>query len=159
MPKLPTRAWLNRYADAAEAYRRAFREVQDQLRAADMGRIPSWCFAVDRMDIEEVRKLSEDLGTAEEERRRRRVALHAIAELMALTGDQEPSLGAAAEAIVSSLDGDPDAELDRFITVVNYAKAGGVIYLNGTFEPVTTRTGISSLPPESMHASQANNDD
>ena len=45
---------------------------------------------------------------------------------------------------MSSLEGDADAELDRFITVINYAKQGGVIYVNGTFEPVSTR---SSTPP------------
>ena len=26
--------------------------------------------------------------------------------------------------------------LDRFITVVNYARAGGCMYLDGTFQPV-----------------------
>lgn len=150
MAKTPSRTQLNRLAEASKAYRRAFREVQDQLRATELGRIPAWCFAVDRMEIEELEKLSPELAAAEQDRRRRRVALHALTELIALTGDHEPTLGSAAEAMMSSLEGDPDAELDRFITVVNYAKNGGVIYVNGTFEPVATRA--SSMPPSERDA-------
>lgn len=147
MAKVPERDWLLKFADLAEAYRTSFREVQNQLRNADMGRIPAWCFAVDRMEIEEVDKLSPELGAAERSRRKYRVALHALAELIALTGDTKPASSEAVPAnLVESLEGDADAELDRFITVINLAKSGGVIYINGTFEPVGS---LASLPPES----------
>ena len=152
MPKVPSREWLLLFSEAADAYREAFREVQNHLRDADMGRIPAWCFAIDRMDLDDVEKLSTELAVAEQNRRRRRVALHALAELIALTGDTNtrPGLSADPEALVSSLEGDADAELDRFITVINYAKSGGVIYVNGTFEPVSTRASMApmELPPK-----------
>lgn len=137
--------WTRRFTEAADAYREAFAAVQEHLRSADMGRIPAWCFAVDRMAIEEVEQLSPELGAAELERRRRRVALHALAELIALTESSDHAVPSP-DPPPSMPPGDieADADLDRFITVVNYAKAGGVIYLNGTFEPVRSR---GSLPP------------
>ena len=149
MAQMPSREWLRRFAEAAEAYRKAFREVQKQLRDTDMGRIPAWCFAVDRMELAELERLAPALATAERERRQWRVALHALSEYIALHGDADPALpsidGGNEEELIESLRGDGDAELDRFITVINYARSGGVIYVNGTFEPV--KGGPHSQPP------------
>ncbi len=148
MPKVSSREWLSRFNDAADAYRDAFRKVQNLLRDADTGRVPAWAFAIDRMDLSDVHALSPELGAAEEERRRWRVALHALAEHIALSGDTtRPGLSEDPESLVSSLDGHADAELDRFITVINYAKAGGVIYVNGTFEPVSSRVSAAPATP------------
>lgn len=146
MAALPSKEWVARLAEAAEAYRTSFHAVQQHLRQADMGRIPAWCFAVDRMELEELDKLSPALARAELERRRRRTALHALAELIALSGDEPsaPPEPVVAEPVTRPSEGAADAELDRFITVVNFAKAGGATYVNGTFEPVSLR---GSLPP------------
>lgn len=146
MARVPSKEWLVRLADAADAYRASFLAVQQHLRQADMGRIPAWCFAVDRMELEELDRLSPALARAELERRRRRVALHALVELIALSGDEPsaPPEPVDAESLSRPSEGTADAELDRFITVVNFAKAGGATYVNGTFEPVSLR---GSLPP------------
>ena len=156
--EIPSREWLQRFADASERYRAAFIEVQRQLREAELGRIPVWCFAIDRMAIEDVRNLSPALYDAEDERRRWRVALHALAELIALNSVESPVVPEAQpaetpEAMLESMGDGADAELDQFITVINYAKNGGVIYVNGTFEPLAR--GKASQPPIADQASSS----
>lgn len=137
---MPSRQSMRRYAVAAGNYRIAFETVQNQLKALDLGRMPTWVFALDRMDLNEIAKLSHQLALAERERRRWRTALHALAELIALSGDHEPTYSEENEpevAMTTLSEDDNDRELDQFITLVNHAKSGGAIYVNGTFEPVT----------------------
>lgn len=149
-PPMPSRQSMRRYALAAGNYRIAFETVQTQLKALDLGRMPTWVFAVDRMDLKEIAKLSHPLALAERERRRWRAALHALAELIALSGDNEPTYSEEnePEAAMTLSDDDNDRELDQFITLVNRAKAGGAIYVNGTFEPVTGGRNRATPTPD-----------
>ena len=138
--RLPSRDTVHRLAHTASRYRDAFAAVQDILRRADLGRVPSWVFAVDRMPLEELAVLNHDLAVAEHKRRQWRVALDALVELYALTPDEEQHPGEVREMIdrMQSAAESPDSllQLDRFISVINAAKAGGCIYVNGGFEPV-----------------------
>jgi hypothetical protein len=141
-PLLPTRDAIRRLSDLTSRYREAFEQVQDCLANAEMGRIPAWVFAVERLKIEDVAELSEDLAAAESKRRSLRVALHALVEFIALEDlDMEAPRGRDSEVdeLITAMDDQEDEsarKLDRFISVINYAKNGGCIYLNGTFEPV-----------------------
>lgn len=135
MPEIPRDA-LARFAEVAERYERAFAEVQELLRRADHGQLPSWVFAIDGVRLEALAAVSPELAEAERDRRAWRTALHALAEHIALGGD----------ATGVSEDGAPDArddahlqKLDRFISVVNAAKEGGCIYVDGRFQPVVAR--------------------
>lgn len=157
-PEASDKEWQNRFAEIARSYRAAFRAVQRQLRATDMGRIPAWCFAIDRMEIAEIAALDPNLAAAERERRQWRVALHSLAEYIALQADaasldQQGSATGSEQALLDSIGGDGDAELDRFITVLNYARTGGVIYVNGSFEPVVG--GTHSQPPQAARESNS----
>ncbi|NCG20881.1 MAG: hypothetical protein GWP91_17875 [Rhodobacterales bacterium] len=152
---MPSRQSMRRYAVAAERYRIAFEAVKTQLKTLDLGRVPSWVFALDRMELSVIAKLSHPLALAERERRRWRTALHALAELIALSGNHEPEnsdKSKSEDAITSLLEDDNDSELDQFITVVNHAKSGGAIYLNGTFEPVTSSRKSPGPTPVPSHS-------
>jgi len=130
-----------RLAEAAARYREAFQRVQDLLLDLDLGRVPSWVFAIDRHGLDAVHDFSAELHEAEVHRRRCRQALHSLAELIALDEPGQALPAAAADADdLSQLDTADDADLarlDRFISVMNNARAGGAVYLNGTFEPVS----------------------
>jgi hypothetical protein len=133
-PKLPRDAAL-RLAEVAAEYRAAFEEVQALLERADLGPIPGWVFALDRLAIDELSGMGEALHEAELRRRQWKVALHAMAELVALEGGEAPEVPrAGAPADDANL-----PRLDRFISVVNYARAGGCMYVNGRFQPVGRR--------------------
>ena len=135
----PGRAALERLASVAMRYRQAFDEVQSILSRLQLGELPRWAFAVDGRPLEEMQDLSPELARAELLRRRWRTALHAMAELVALEGE-EIALPDQDEALASldrpSLDNADRERLDRFISVLDQARAGGCIYVNGTFQPV-----------------------
>jgi hypothetical protein len=119
---------LARFGEAMSAYREAFSQVQRILQTTDLGQIPNWVFAIDRLPLDEIQGMSEELLVAESRRRRARTALHGLVELMALENeaDAKPDTGDQADL----------PKLDRFITVINAARGGGCIYVNGTFEPI-----------------------
>lgn len=136
---------MHRLTQAATRYREAFDRVQGMLNG-DSAQIPAWVFALDRHTLDEVQTMSPELYEAELHRRRCRRALHSLIELIAL---EDPASGLPNEVTEADdpsekLD-NPDnadlAKLDRFISVIHAARAGGAIYLNGTFDPV-------SGPPE-----------
>jgi len=135
-----------RLAAASKRYREAFDTVQQLLKGQEEGHIPGWVFAIDRHSLEEVQTMTPEVYAAELHRRRCRRALHALVELIALEdpGAGLPNTVAEAEDPSAELD-NPDtadlSKLDRFISVIHAARAGGAIYLNGTFDPV-------SHPPE-----------
>ena len=135
----PSAEALERLSQVAVAYRQAFDDVQRALGELDAGQMPRWAFAVDRMPIDDMRDHAPELARAEQLRRRWRVALHAMAELVAL-GECEvaPLVAERARADLDrpSLDEVDRARLDRFISVIDQAREGGCIYLNGTFQPV-----------------------
>lgn len=145
MPRDISRDALQRLNSAATRYREAFDQVQGML-GGDSGHIPTWVFALDRHTLEEVQTMSPELYEAELHRRRCRRALHSLIELIALDdpGNSLPNAVTEADDPSAQLD-DPEtsdlAKLDRFISVIHAARAGGAIYLNGTFDPV-------SGPPE-----------
>jgi hypothetical protein len=125
----PSREALARFNDAMRTYREAFAHVQEILSTSDLGPVPSWVFAIDRLPLDQVQAMSEELLVAESRRRRARVALHALVELMALEDGEatgKPDTGDEANL----------PKLDRFITVINSARSGGCIYVNGQFEPI-----------------------
>jgi hypothetical protein len=129
-------------------YRKAFDTVQSLLNACDLGTIPPYVFAIDRFDIKQLGELDRTLAKAERRRRQWRAALHAMVELQALEAREEdhPVVSAAAETM------DPDdptdsstlneatksdmPHLDRFISVVQYARTVGCSYVDGGFQPV-----------------------
>ena len=124
----PSREALARLSEAMRSYREAFAQVQHILQTSDLGQIPSWVFAIDRLELDQVQGLSSELLVAETRRRSARTALRSLAELMALEGDPtaRPDTGDQSDL----------PKLDRFITVINAARSGGCIYVNGTFEPI-----------------------
>jgi len=166
-PRHPSRDAVERLADLSARYRSAFVEVQDCLARAEMGRIPAWVFAVERLPIEDVAALSEELAAAESRRRSLRVALHALIELIALEDDEgRPADGSDVDHLVTAMsDAEDDGaqkQLDRFISVINYAKSGGCIYVNGTFEPVARVpqvTADSAKPTEPIPSAVPKGDD
>lgn len=161
MTRLPTREAVQRLAETAERYRQAFARVQDLLATLDLGRVPSWVFAIDRLNLDELRASHPELAEAEELRRAWRTALHALVEHIALDDegedvsddyeDEAPSTEEV-DRLVSGLDGGVDADhqrkLDRFISVVNFAKAGGCIYVDGGFQPVARAATTPKPAPQ-----------
>lgn len=142
--------WLAKLEEATHQYSLAFQRVHDQLGQTNTGRVPPWCFALDRMNIEDVAVLDPILARLEHDRRRWRVALHSLTEYIALR-DIDDSVP------MPKPQGNPDdnldagtltQDLDRFITVLNRAKNGGVIYVNGTFEPVNMANSPTTKPPK-----------
>ena len=139
-----------RLTEIATAYRAAFDDVQARLGTLEVGKIPRWVFGIDPFDIIELAALDRDLARAEQRRRQWRAALHAMAELAALQGESgvlpsgaentldpdaledDGELATLAEAA------DPDGlpALDRFISVVQYARSSGCMYVDGGFAPV-----------------------
>ncbi len=132
----------------AGEYRRAFDRVQSLLNASDLGTIPPYVFAIDRFDIAQLGEIDASLAKAERRRRQWRAALHAIAELQALeaSADRNPVVS----TVANTLDPDDPADtstlseakqsdmpdLDRFISVVQYARTVGCSYVDGGFQPV-----------------------
>jgi len=136
-----------RLSDAMQSYRVAFERVEALVREGSRsGKLPGWVFAVDRLTDEQVLQLPAVLQAAELQRRRERVALHCVAELIAL--EQVPGVGWAPPEPLQDpqadraglLEGEPDsasrADLDRFIAIVDFARRHGVIYTDGTFRVV-----------------------
>ncbi|MFT4626199.1 MAG: hypothetical protein ACI8PZ_004875 [Myxococcota bacterium] len=161
-PKVPTRDALLRYAEVANHYRRAFKSVQDALAAVELGRVPPWVFAVERLTREELNAIAPALAEAETQRRAWRAALHAITELIALEDAGEAGLPPArneaeVRTLFDSLDGDMrnQRKLDRFISVINGARAGSCIYINGTFRP----TGFRDPDPPTPTTTEAADDE
>lgn len=135
-----TREARQLFQATARAYRSAFNEVQELLEETDLGRVPSWVFAIDRLSLDEVGTLSPEIVDAERRRRQWRVALHALVELIALHAADGQPMGAAPDetalAGVEAMGSSHLSSLDRFITVVSFAKAGGCVFVNGSFQPV-----------------------
>lgn len=121
---------LARFAEVAEAYEHAFADVQRRLKELATGRLPTWVFAIDRLSLDDLAQADPELAEAERQRRAWRAALHAMAEHIALGSDERPALEPA-DADAAHLQ-----KLDRFITIVNAAKTGDCIYVDGRFEPV-----------------------
>jgi len=140
---------MTKFDEATRNYRLAFQRVHDRLQETNTGRVPPWCFALDRMNIEDVANLDPVLARLEHDRRRWRAALHSLAEYIALKDEVEfaPSPREPAETEGTLDPGKLTRELDRFITVLNRAKNGGVIYVNGTFEPVNLAKPDRTEPP------------
>lgn len=125
----PSREAMARFTEAMRTYREAFAHVQQILSTSDLGPVPSWVFAIDRLPLDQVQAMSEELLVAESRRRRARTALHGLVELMALEDGDVPSKPDTGDE--ANL-----PKLDRFITVINSARGGGCIYVNGQFEPI-----------------------
>lgn len=137
---------------AAKNYREAFATVQAILEGTDLGRVPPWIFAVGRMTIPELKTVSDELAEAEQYRRSCRIALHSYVELLALELGGDPMEVAPQvdedaidtlvdrksdpEESLTSFGGTGQRRLDAFICVMNYARGGNAIYVNGTFEAV-----------------------
>ena len=140
-----TQAELERIA---REYRHAFDEVQSLLAACDLGTIPPYVFAIDRFDIAQLGTLDVRLAKAERRRRQWRAALHAIAELQALEASEDTNPVVSSVLDTMDPDQEPDAttltgtkqsdmpDLDRFISVVQYARTVGCSYVDGGFQPV-----------------------
>lgn len=128
---------LSRFAEVAEAYEHAFCEVQERLRQARHSRLPTWVFAIDSLSLDELAATDPELAEAERQRRAWRTALHALAEHIALGGD--PNGNPNDKRDPDTLEAAHLHRLDRFITVVNAAKAGDCIFVDGRFEPVVQR--------------------
>jgi len=137
-------AEIGQFERIAGEYRKAFDEVQRLLAASELGKVPSYVFAIDRFDVKKLGELNPELARAEQRRRQWRAALHAMAELEALQPDMPT---ADADAALSTLDAENPMDsmsnpsggmvgLDRFISVVQYARTTGCMYVNGGFEPV-----------------------
>lgn len=130
---------LERIHQAMTRYRETFEETQEHLRAAAGPQTPQWVFALDELTLGEVKEISLLLAGAEKRRRTARTALHAQLELLALRGGTRAG-DDTASWIAGDSAGTPDDNtwqdgLDRFISVVNYARKAGVIYINGDFRP------------------------
>ena len=157
--RMPSRDAMQRLTALTDQYRAAFGDVQDLLARSELGRIPSWVFAIDRLKIEEINALSPELAAAENRRRTLKIAMHALLEYIALEDDapidrDDPSTEEVANLVSSLEDRELDnaRQLDRFITVVNYAKSGGCIFINGTFEPVVHSAAPGPQAPQRQPA-------
>lgn len=139
---------------AATAYQAAFARVKDLLGGRVGGSLPEFVFTLDRMDLGEVAVHSKEIAEAEQLRRQWRAALHAACELAALESGDVPRPGPRVQDtldpdsleldLASPSPGvDPAAlpELDRFISVVQGARAAGCMYVDGTFAPVPQGRG------------------
>ncbi|MCB9677054.1 MAG: hypothetical protein H6737_18195 [Alphaproteobacteria bacterium] len=123
----------------AGEYRKAFDEVQGILATLDLGSVPPYVFAIDRFDVKDLAVSSPKLAKAEQRRRQWRAALHAMAELTALQSapPQGATIDPDAPESLASMAGDGDmGSLDRFISVLQYARSVGCMYVDGRFEPV-----------------------
>jgi hypothetical protein len=152
-----TNPLLYRFFDAAKRYRRAYEVVEEAISAENNPDLPAWVFSLDGFNGDALRSLSPRVAIAEEQRRAARVALHAIAELIALedpgsTLKTQPEMATEevgdaekARQWMSSLTASAGDDLywlrvlDRFISVCHYADDGNCIYVNGAFEPVAWR--------------------
>lgn len=134
-------------AEIAREYRKAFDDVQEVLQRTDTGKVPGWVFAIDRFDVKDLAEMSKELARVEQRRRQWRSALHAMSELMALHEDEIPVPAPSASdtydpetSLEEMVSNPPDPSslpaLDRFISVVQYARTVGVMYVDGTFQPV-----------------------
>jgi hypothetical protein len=150
--RAPSRELIDRLARAAPAYREAFERVETAIAHEANPNLPTWIFNLDGFNLEALYQISPTIAYAERHRRAARVALHAVAELMAFddpaatlatqSGDEAPP-GNAADmsawmASLTSRAGDDHywlRTLDRFVGIVNYADSGGCVYINGGFEP------------------------
>jgi len=146
-----------RLAAAGERYRLAFVRVQEILLNLDLGTVPSWVFAIDRHDMKTIKAWNEELYQAELHRRRCQVALHSQMELIALDdpGRHLPASAAESDDMsgLDTADASDLARLDRFISVMHAARAGGALYMNGAFEPVGSvpepdAKATAAVPPE-----------
>jgi hypothetical protein len=142
------RGSLTRYAEVARQYRHAFRAVQEELQSLQPGQAGPWVFALEDLSREELCTLSPTLAQAEHERRAWRVALHAITELIALQDALPVPIETDGPAAFDTLDGEAQSQhqLDQFISVLHGARAGGCIYVDGTFHPAGYRTGSTGSP-------------
>ncbi len=131
-PSLPSRGALAQLAEVATEHRAAYDELQVILQRAPSPRLPSWVFALDRLELDDLASVDPGLHEAELRRRQWRVALRAITELVALQDG-------AGTSYPDDLAAPDDADLPRrhrFISVLNAARAGGCVYVNGSFQPV-----------------------
>lgn len=139
---------LTRIEATAASYREAFDHVKSLLAQRTDGALPEFVFALDLLDVVAIAAQDASLARAEQQRRQWRAALHAMCELAALDS-QEPDQPSATDTL------DPDAfdallgeeaapppetaalpGLDRFISVVQYARTAGCMYVDGGFVPV-----------------------
>lgn len=143
---------LDRLVAAAAAYRDAYAATEEAIAAHfDDPESRLWVFNLAEWDDEDMSTLHPAIQRAERRRRQARVALHAVAELLALenpAGAMElygggPPAAASAQGLGgwASAAGEATDErwmraLDRFVGIVNGADAGACIYLDGTFVPV-----------------------
>ncbi len=149
-----------RLAEVMERYHKSFELVERLVKSAgDLGGLPNFVFAVDRLNEEQLRLLPKELAAAERQRRQERVALHCLVELLALeqlpgvdwtppTPLQDPSNEAVDLITQPPEDGKTQQDLDRFISIMDFARRHGVIYLNGTFKPVVKHSGNTLRPGE-----------
>jgi hypothetical protein len=134
---------------AAASYREAFDEVRALIDQLAVRGLPEHVFALDRMDVEEIGQISKPIARAEQRRRQWRAALHAMCELAALdsaaaphepraqdTLDPDTLQGLGAPEAAPPVDPSALSGLDRFISVVQYARTAGCMYVDGRFEPV-----------------------
>lgn len=137
---LPAPTQLQSLQERLDAYREAFEEVQRLAEQATSGAIPKWVFTLSRFPLTDLEELDPDLAEAEAYRRACRVALHSMVEFLALqdTGDEAYLQAVASKVAAPELDKLEAADqqhLDRFISIMNYAKTERVIYVNGAFQP------------------------
>ncbi len=133
-------------------YQAAFDKVEElvKVHAARLEGLPPYVFAIDRLDDEQLALLPNELRQAEKYRRQERVALHCLVELIAL--EQMPGVDWTPPIPLQDPNTKPEeliqhepefsdgTELDRFISIMDFARRHGVIYLNGTFMAVEKHT-------------------
>lgn len=117
---------LDRLRIAARAYRVAFDQLEQAIATEYGAEPPPWLGTLHQLDLDDLVAVCPAVGRAEQRRRACRVALHAVAELIAL---EEATWGEATPP-------EWESGLDRFVTVMSYAESSGCQYVNGTFEPI-----------------------
>lgn len=128
----------------ATRYREAFEHVTARLQQRTDGALPEFVFSLDQMDVAQIATIDAEIARAERLRRQWRAALHAMCELAALdTGDPEqPSVVDTLDPEHFDLDAPAPTSpasppgLDRLISVLQYARSTGCMYVDGGFEPV-----------------------
>lgn len=150
---LGSRDVQQRITEASDRYRAAFAAVESFLATHSLDPVPSWVFAIDRLPIENLETISEELAVLEANRRSARQALCSLIELIALRVDTpnegldedgQVDVSAVMQQVPASGDENWKESLDRFITIVERARVNGCIYLNGTFTPVNARDNEGS---------------